>query len=432
MVETGRRCLECFVTYEAIEPDRSPKQHRPNLFTVFSFQKNVNSKLEILGRTEVTNGRPTFSFCKSIMVYYNYDEKYSSSICSEVYHSAVDGLSKLQSDVLVGRAVFQVSSLLDIPEMHFTTDVLHPTKKAEVMGRLFLNFEAVLDPLLEEELVEIDLASSILRRKEWPKHSLAQSFEILRAHVHDDADNQCVWLPVYRSDRSLKQKAEATKIEFPRVTLTKRHICNGDEERRLRIVLQIWDGSAKKGNWLKSKVAGYIDFTLRDLCEVDPTKDRFEIEANGTIIQKGASLEIGFASIEKAEPTEVGSFFSLLIHYASTSKFVSSSADRVQAPSRTQSRAARHAKRKIKHIDSSNSSQGPGSCPNSFFSQLSYHPANLRADLPCSELLPRRTSSLFSDEASQQVHIAGKQAPSVAETLQKTATSPLSPSRVTT
>jgi hypothetical protein len=347
------------------------------------------------------------------MVYYDNEEINLSSICIEVYQCAADSRSKLQSDVLVGRAVFQVSSLLDSPELHFTTDVLHPTKKEEVTGHLVLNCEAVLDPSQEEELVEFELGSSVLKRREWPKHNLAQSFEILRAHVHDDVDNKCVWLPVYRSDRSIKQKAGATKVDFPRVTLTKRHICNGDEERRLRILLQIWDGSAKKGKWLKSKVAGYIDFTLRDLCEVDPTKDLFEIEADGTFVQGGECLEIGFASIEKAEPTEVGSFFSLLVHYASTSKFDSSSADRVQAPSGKHSRAPRHTKQKNKHNYSSNSLQSPGASPNNLFSQLSYRPANIRADLPCSEPSPRRTSSLFHDEASHNIYTSGKNANSI-------------------
>jgi hypothetical protein len=401
MVDACLRCIECFIAFEATRPSPSSTQHFVKWFAVISYRKNVESKFEVRGRTEVVEGGTRLNFCSSTLVTYDPDEEYSSSVCVELYQSNDAGPGKSQSEALVGRVVSQMSLLLAASDMHFSANMMHPLRDTELVGELKVMFEYVTG-VQEEELVEIELAVSALKRREWPKHNLGQSFEILRAHVHDDANNRFIWLPVFRSNRATIQKADMPTIMFPRVMLTKRHLCNGDEERRLRILLQVWDRSSKKSGSLRCRGLGYIDFTLRDLCEVDPTKDLFEIEADLEINHDEDWLSMGFASIEKAEPTELGSIFSLLIHHESTAKFISSS------PKQSQSRSWKRGKRSrgkpgVKHIDSSSSLQGPASPPNILFSPLSYQAANPCSGLPWSEISPRHALSLFDDDMSPNI-----------------------------
>lgn len=85
-----------------------------------------------------------------------------------------------------------------------------------------------------------------------------------------------------------------------------------DEARRIRLVLYA-------GN--STSAIGHVDVTLRDLCEIDPSQEAFQIETTYH------NDEVGSLSLLRAEPTDVGSFFILKINHASSAKYIANNDD---------------------------------------------------------------------------------------------------------
>lgn len=312
------RNFELFVSCSALgNTDQPTKKDDISPLCVLYVQRPTFAGLSELGRTETlfTNSSP--SWTTSFELEFAPGEEKGAFVRADIYHQVLPEFGHLHDNELFGRATFSVPNLCDAPGRHFLTPLSHPIKERERVGILEIMTEPLFEEASRNELIEFDVATSILRKRGLPnKQVVAQSFEIFRAHANADAARAVAWLPIYRSDRLSKQIKEASVMEFSRITVTNRHLCNGDEARRLRFVLHA--GSGEKWSGRPTSDMGYVDVTLRDLCEIDPTEEVFQIET------KNEGDEVGALSLLKAEPTSVGSYFILKIDHASNSRYYAS------------------------------------------------------------------------------------------------------------
>lgn len=292
-------------------------------FAVLSTQLAGSAALHEIGRTETCGATDCPAWFTPFEVEFMSSEADTASVTVEVYHRQQEGVESLSVHQLLGRARVRIENLLGAPGMHFLTPLANPLKEGEKAG--ILQVHAEHRSTCRDEIIELDFLATSLRKRDWGSKNVAQSFEIFRAHAHDDASGHIVWLPVYRSCR-LRQasKDNSQVLEFSRVTLSTKHFCNGDEERRIRIVLhgRLQESGVKKFNPHAKAIdvgLGYVDVTLRDMCEVSPTQELFEIEMD----QEERGRDPGSLSLLKAEPTDVGSHFVLQINHADSRKLSS-------------------------------------------------------------------------------------------------------------
>lgn len=315
--------LECFMGCASLGSTDLPKKEAFCPFAVVYIQQEATDNFTEIARTETCSFTSSPFWCTSFEVECKAQEIGIARLQIEIYHRVQDGVESLCDNELLGRAVVPVQQVTEAPGMHFLAPLSHPTREREKVGILQLHAEHVSQSPNTTELVELDVLAAVLRRRDWANASklVPQSFEILRAHEHDDNDGYVVWVPVHRSDRNAKHDKSSEYLEFSRATLTNRHLCNGDEERRIRIALQAGSVDKKTGRPFDM---GFADITLRDLCEVDPTEEVFEIERadDGGDDQRN----VGSLTLQVAQPTEVGSHFVLQINHASCSKYISTCA----------------------------------------------------------------------------------------------------------
>lgn len=315
------RNFELFVSCSALgNTDQPTRKDHISPFCVLYVQRPSLAGFSELGRTETlcTNSSPSWTTSFELEFALGEERKaYAFSqifVRADIYHQVLPEVGNLKDNELFGRATFSVQNLCDAPGRHFLTPLSHPTKERERVGILEIRTESLSAEPSRKELIEFDVATSILRKRGLPnKHVVAQSFEVFRAHANEDAAGAVSWLPIYRSDRLSKQNKAAPVMEFSRITVTNRHLCNGDESRRLRFVLHAGSGEKRPTSDM-----GYVDVTLRDLCEIDPTEEAFQIETNNE------GDEVGALSLLKAEPTSVGSYFILKIDHVSNSRYYAS------------------------------------------------------------------------------------------------------------
>ncbi|KAI0563746.1 hypothetical protein FGB62_34g017 [Gracilaria domingensis] len=214
----------------------------------------------------------------------------------------------------MAKATLSLPDLLMAPGNHLTTQLSHPSLEKKV-GVLTVSAEVVAGTNAENHSdVRFDLSACVLRRKDWNKSLLHQRYELKRAHKHDDMEGHTVWLPIHRSDRIGKQRDSNTTIEFSTANVKYRHLCNGDDERRLKIFLYATSPTCKRN--ANEVLLGCVTFSLRDICELDPTEEVLPLEGIGD-----GSEDTGHVAILKAEPTDYGSHFSLHVNYESTGKY---------------------------------------------------------------------------------------------------------------
>jgi hypothetical protein len=313
-MQSGPGRLECFLSCSSLGSTDVPKRETLSPFAVVYVERRPGAGFAEVSRTETCPANTSPAWSTSVEV--EHDEGAdAATVRVDVYNRLHEGAESLQDNELFGRTVFSTRDLTEAPGMHFLSPISHRAKERERVGILQVVSEPRSLSPSSGELIEIDVMCSVLRKRDWGAARIPQFFEIFRTHAHDDAAGGTVWLPVYRSNRLVKQEKANGYLEFSRVTVTNGHLCNGDEERRIRFVLHA--GERRPG---KSTEVGFVDVTLRDLCEVDPTEEVFEIETDGA----GADGEAGSMVLLKAEPTDVGSYFSVQVNHASCGKYVSS------------------------------------------------------------------------------------------------------------
>jgi C2 domain len=314
--------LECFLSCSSLGSTDLPRKESLSPFAVVYFRGTVSDAFAEIARTETCPLNASPSWCTSFEVECTADEIETASLRVDIYHRVQEGVESLTQNELLGRAMYPLQNAIDAPGMHFLTPLSHPTKEREKVGILQVHMERFSPIPSRNELIEIDVTAAVLRRREWTSAAkpVPQSYEILRAHVHDDTDGRVVWLPIYRSNRVGSHERGKDYVEFSRATFTNRHMCNGDEERRVRITLHAGSIDRRTG---RATDMGFVDITLRDLCEVDPTEEVFEIENENREEEREG---IGSLSLLLAQPTDVGSHFELQINHASCWKYISASA----------------------------------------------------------------------------------------------------------
>lgn len=277
-----------------------------------------------LGRTETVCNSDSPHFCTSFEVPYNHNAADQAVLRVELYHRKTEHTERLSDHQLFAKATVCMSDVLMAPGNHLTTQLSHPRLEKK-LGVLTLCAEPVDAHLADNRSdVLLDLSACVLRRRDWSKSIVCQRYELHRAHRHDDMEGHTVWLPVHRSDRIGKQRDSNTTIDFSTAAVKYRHLCNGDDQRRIRICLYCTPHSAKRaGAQLQQEtLLGAAVFTLRDMCELDPTEEVLPLE-------RGADDgdELGHVSILKAEPTDYGSHFSLHVNYENTSRYCVAGSD---------------------------------------------------------------------------------------------------------
>ncbi|CAN8075145.1 unnamed protein product [Agarophyton chilense] len=277
-------------------------------FAVVLRRDAFGTEFEELGRTETIAQSDPLLFFTSFTVSYNERLADETVLRFELYERKTDDTEKLREHDHLAKATLSLPDLILAPGNHLTTQLSHPTIEEKV-GVLTISAEEV-DASNQENQSDVlfDLSSNVLRKKDWNKTLLHQRYELKRAHKHEDTEGHTVWLPIHKSDRIGKQRYSNTIIEFSTTNLKYRHLCNGDDERRLKISLYVNSPTIKRTT--TESLLGSVQFCLRDICELDPTQEVLPLEGGGD-----GDEDVGHVSILKAEPTDYGSHFALRVNF---------------------------------------------------------------------------------------------------------------------
>lgn len=287
-------------------------------FAVVMMQRTEDGPFEELQRSETICNTSNPKFCTSFEVQYAADADYSPTLRFDVYERKTVDTERLRDHEHRGTVCASVEGLLNAEGNHLSLLLHHPHEPRDV-GTVTVAAEPV-DTTNNQNpsVVQLDVSSSVLRKRDWHKTLLSQRYELSRAHKFDDEDGNTVWLPVYRSDRMTKQRDSTVNVEFSTASVKYRHLCNGDEERAMRLTMYAVPQVIGKPIGKKQEVkVAHADFTLRFVCEIDPTVEVLCLE------QDGSNVDMGVVSIVKAEPTDFGSYFSFQVNYEHTAKYTS-------------------------------------------------------------------------------------------------------------
>jgi hypothetical protein len=320
-----RHDMEVFVSAHSLRTTDAPRRECIDAFAVVSLRRADSCKFTELARTETCPATAAPWFYPSFVISHDDRDADLASLRVDIYHRRKQDSERLEDHEHFGKTTIPINAIRQSPGMHFTSDLLQPLRERQIVGVVTVHCEPVSRHPTANELVEIDVAVSVLRRREWPRHSIPQRFEILRAHIYDDTNGRTVWLPISCSNSASKQRdvsaSKASHVEFSRVTVTKRQLCNGDEERRLRFVVEacLSGASSKKAHsGPRMTELGYIEVTMRDLCECDPSEEVFNMESD-----ENPGDVVGNLFLLMSEPTDVGAHFSVQINHLTSPRYSS-------------------------------------------------------------------------------------------------------------
>lgn len=285
-------------------------------FAVILLRAEEDGGFKEVSRTETICNSASPQFCTSSEIDFPETSIEHSAVRLDLYERKTEDSERLRDHRLLGKVLIPIDTILTAHGNHLTTQISHPSESKKV-GVLTLSAEEVdaSNPENETE-IQLDLSAAVLRKRDWNRTILGQRYELSRAHQHDDMDGHTVWLPIYKSNRISKQRDSNSILEFSSACLKFRHACNGDDERRMRIAVYGAPVGTKKV--APEMFIGLAEFTLRDLCEMDPTEEVLPLERETAEV-----TNLGNLSLLLAQPTDFGSHFSLQLNYESTSKYTS-------------------------------------------------------------------------------------------------------------
>lgn len=333
MASSSEKYLEFFIGCRSLGISSSKDI---GTFVVVSTRDDDEREYKELGRTETVCSANTTQYCTSFLIQYAVESIPSFIVRFDIYARRSETTERLSDQEHLGKATVPLNNILLAPGNHYTGQIAGLTKGAK-KGVLTISAEEVdmSNPEMNST-IELDMRAVVLRKRDWQHTIIPQRYELRRAHRHDDVEGEPVWLPIHRSDRISKQRDSNLYVDFTRASFSHRHMCNGDDERQLRVVVS--SGSAKRSS--PDGDIGYVDLTLRDICEIDPTEEVFEIERDDM------SQDLGHIKVLKADPTDYGSHFALLLNYTSCDRYTTPSgiADGAKAHKKPAKRKRRLAK----------------------------------------------------------------------------------------
>lgn len=299
-----------------------------DVFAVVMLKSHDEPAFHEIGRTETLSNTSCPRFCTSLEVPFEPHLDSSCVLRLDVYERKTLHTERLKDHEHRGTTLTTVANLLQARGQQLTLLLHHPHHPHDT-GTVTVLVEYVDTANAENKsIVQFDVATSVLRRRDWNKTLLSQRYELCRAHRYDDEDGRTVWLPVYRSDRigrqQLRDMGNASFWDFSTASTSYRHLCNADEEREMRLtVYAVPLGITKPGAKKREVLLAKAIFTLRFVCEIDPTEEVLSLER----YDGNGEDDIGNVSIVKAEPTDYGSQFSFRINFDHTEKYTSGASD---------------------------------------------------------------------------------------------------------
>lgn len=307
----------------------SARGEKPSeVFAVVMQKSPRDAMFQEIGRTETISNTSSPHFCTSLEISYEKDPDPSYVLRLDVYERKTLHTERLKDHEHSGTTLTTVANLLQARGQQLTLLLHHPHAPRDT-GTVTILFDLVDTTNTENKsIVQLDVATSVLRRRDWNKTLLSQRYELCRAHRYEDEDGRTVWLPVYRSDRIGRQQPRDTNNasfwEFSTASTCYRHLCNADEEREMRLTIYAVPlGITKPGAKKKETLLAKAVFTLRFVCEIDPTEEVLSLER----CDCDSEDDIGNVSIVKAEPTDYGSQFSFRVNFDHTDKYMSAASD---------------------------------------------------------------------------------------------------------
>lgn len=293
------------------------KENSTASFAVLFLRTDEYADFKEIARTETVCNTVSPQFCTSSEIDFLERSIEHAAIRVDIYRRKTEQSEKLRDHVLLGKVYIPIDTILTSQGNHVTTQLSHPVESKKI-GVLTISAEEVdtSNPENDSE-IQLDISAAVLRKRDWNRSILGQRYELSRAHKHDDTDGHTVWLPTYRSNRISKQRDSNAVLEFSSATLKHRHLCNGDDERRMRLAVYAAPCLGIK-KAMSEIFIGMVEFTLRDLCEIDPTKEVLQIDRETAELQ-----DLGNMAIVHAQPTDFGSYFSLRLDYKNTGKYTS-------------------------------------------------------------------------------------------------------------
>ncbi len=301
MPQDTKNHIEMFIRCESLVLGSSRDS---SVFVAVSTSEGVGKELEELIRTETICQGPSPKFCTSFVVPYDNAEVSQHAVFFDVYIRKSVTSERLSDQEHIGHVAVPLKRVLTATGNHSVAHLVAPS--GDAAGRMTISAEPVdMRHPDARHTMELEVRAVALRKRDWARTFIPQRYELWRAHAHGDEQGATVWLPVHRSDRVSKTRDASQHIDFTTASLSYRHLCNGDDGRRLRLVLS--SESAKTGTC--DADIGFVDLTLRQLCEMDPAEDVFKIQ------REGVAQDVGHVRIMHAEPTDYGGSFSLLMNY---------------------------------------------------------------------------------------------------------------------
>ena len=343
MLSSNKRYIEAFLECRALFPEES--KEIPT-FIISSVKKDDSNHFLEISRTETVYGTTSMHFSTSFVLdYLDVDRSHLTILC-QVHTGQVDDTESSCQTKLLGQAIFLLQEIIDAPRNQCIVPIVDLSKNGAECGALHIMAEHVdmSNPDMTST-IEIDVRTLVLKKKGNP---LPQRYELHRAHRGSNSKGQTVWLPIYKSNKECSQRKSSIYFDFRRASVTYRHLCNGDEERKLRLLL-FTELSKHSGH---DGVLGFIEFTLRELCEIDPTEQVFQIEQDGTYVES-----LGYVKVLQALPTDYGSHFAFLINHANCERFTAHGKEQNNTPIKLPTKLSRLFSR---------SSAATSTSPNSF------------------------------------------------------------------
>lgn len=274
------------------------------VFVVVLTWSGKDNAFHEITRTETANQGVSPAFSTSVLFPYIPSNAAEYSLIFDVYIRKSVLSEKLSDHEQIGRVATTLQKVLDAPHLRLEEIVVAPSGLRS--GTLSILAEpADLSLPDAKTILELDVHTLALRKRDWPRSFTPQRFEIWRAHAREHIEEETHWVLVYRSERVAKQREASRYVEFTTASLSFRHLFNGDDERQLRIVFSSHSGKSGK----PADDLGFIDFTFAELCWLDPTYEALKIHTEAPPHDGGKVL------LARNDPTENGGSFLLSVNF---------------------------------------------------------------------------------------------------------------------